>query len=381
MNAEFPDCQHITISRGISALRLPLSIAIVVFHAFSINGKDLFGDTFNASHFKILSGIQHINGAFLADMIVPVFFWISGYLFYNWKESFSLTLYKNKLYSRFNTLLIPYIIWNLLAIFAICIKELPIFQSMVNYPGTQLNISLHSVLSCFWAYDGSLDAPDVNIHLISQTPYPVNTALWYCRDLMLVILITPILIRAIAKMKSAFILFLAFAYFSSWFSGLNFQIVQFCTALFFFSWGAYSRLDGSRFDGRAGKKSIFLTLFLSLLYLLLAKHGIMILARIVKVINTIIVVYACFALAKLYVSRYDVNGSLSGLSVFIFMSHCIILPRMIKIMGKVLTPYTDISYVLVYAISIILTLAVIWLVYVFLRRYVHRVLKILIGRV
>ena len=369
------------ISQCIYALRLPLSIAIVVFHSLSINGKQLFGPSFQLSDYSILANMSSINDAFLADMIVPVFFWISGYLFYNWENPFSFTIYKNKLRSRFNTLLIPYFIWNLLAILAICIKELPIFQSMVNYSGTQLNISIHRILSCFWAYDGSLDVPDVNIHLISQTPYPVNTALWYCRDLMLVILITPILIRAIAKMKSAFILFLAFAYFSSWFSGLNFQIVQFCTALFFFSWGAYSRLDGSRFDGRAGKKSIFLTLFLSLLYLLLAKHDIMILARIVKVINTIIVVYACFALAKLYVSRYDVNGSLSGISVFIFMSHCIILPRIIKIMGKILSPYTDISYVLVYVISIILTLSIIWLTYVLLRRYAHSVLKILIGRV
>ena len=182
-------------------------------------------------------------------------------------------------------------------------------------------------------------------------------------------------------MKSVLILFLAFIYGISWFSGLNFQIVQFCTAVFFFAWGAYSRIDPSRFDKQSGILSIFLSIFLSLIYLYLTKSDFMIFARIVKVINTIIVVYACFALAKLYVSRYDVNVSLSGLSVFIFMSHCIILPRMIKIMGKVLTPYTDISYVLVYAISIILTLAVIWLVYVFLRRYVHRVLKILIGRV
>lgn len=369
------------ISQCIYALRLPLSIAIVVFHSLSINGKQLFGPSFQLSDYSILANMSSINDAFLADMIVPVFFWISGYLFYNWENPFSFTIYKNKLRSRFNTLLIPYFIWNLLAILAICIKELPIFQSMVNYSGTQLNISIHSILSCFWAYDGSLDAPDVNIHLISQTPYPVNTALWYCRDLMLVILITPFLIWAIGKMKSVLILFLAFIYGISWFSGLNFQVVQFCTAVFFFAWGAYSRMDSSRFDKQSGIMSIFLSVFLSLGYLYLTKSDFMIFARIVKVINTIIVVYACFALAKLYVSRYDVSGSLSGLSVFIFMSHCIILPRMIKIMGKVLTPYNDISYVLVYVISIILTLAIIWLVYVFFRRYAHRVLKVLIGRV
>ena len=197
----------------------------------------------------------------------------------------------------------------------------------------------------------------------------------------LVILISPLLIWAIRKMKSILISFLAVIYGISWFSGLNFQIVQFCTAVFFFSWGAYSRIDSSRFDKQSGIISIFLSIFLSLVYLYLTKSDFMIFARIVKVINTIIVVYACFALAKLYVTMYDVNGSLSGLSVFIFMSHCIILPRMIKIIGKVLTPYTDISFVLVYVISIILTLAMIWLVYVFLRRYANRVLKVLIGRV
>ncbi|MBQ3245436.1 MAG: acyltransferase family protein [Bacteroidales bacterium] len=372
------------ISQCISALRLPLSIAVVVFHSLSINGKQLFGDSFNCSDYSLLSDIISINGAFLADMIVPVFFWISGYLFYNWKDSFSLALYKNKLQSRIHTLFIPYIIWNLLAIFAICIKELPIFQSMVNCPGAQLNFSLHSILSCFWAYDGSLNISDGSLAndvlLVSQTPYPVNTALWYCRDLMLVILITPLLIWAIRKMKSVLISFLAVIYGISWFSGLNFQVVQFCTAVFFFAWGAYSRMDSSRFDKQSGIMSIFLSVFLSLVYLYLTKSDFMIFARIVKVINTIIVVYACFALAKLYVSKCDVNGSLSGLAVFIFMSHCIILPRIIKVIGRIILPSTDMSYILVYLSSIIVTIVSIWLVYLFLRKYARDVLKLLIGR-
>ena len=78
------------ISQCIYALRLPLSIAIVVFHSLSINGKQLFGPSFQLSDYSILANMSSINDAFLADMIVPIFFWISGYLFYNWENPLSL---------------------------------------------------------------------------------------------------------------------------------------------------------------------------------------------------------------------------------------------------------------------------------------------------
>lgn len=47
----------------------------------------------------------------LASVAVPLFFFISGYLFF-FRTTFSVDVYKKKLKSRIKTLLIPYLFWN-----------------------------------------------------------------------------------------------------------------------------------------------------------------------------------------------------------------------------------------------------------------------------
>lgn len=100
-------------SQSIEVLRLPLAILIIYIH---------FGGAFDTSLQEY--GIQwflHTNAnewfrmivKCFSNLAVPVFFFISGYLFFG-GSGFSKKIYAKKLKSRLYTLLIPYILWNII---------------------------------------------------------------------------------------------------------------------------------------------------------------------------------------------------------------------------------------------------------------------------
>lgn len=53
----------------------------------------------------------------IVQIAVPTFFFMSGYLFFVGKEDFCFSVYKKKITKKVRTLLVPYIIWNFVALF------------------------------------------------------------------------------------------------------------------------------------------------------------------------------------------------------------------------------------------------------------------------
>ena len=55
----------------------------------------------------------------LAQTAVPMFFFISGYLFFNRLHDWNWSVYLGKLRKRCKTLLVPFVLWNTIAIVAL----------------------------------------------------------------------------------------------------------------------------------------------------------------------------------------------------------------------------------------------------------------------
>ncbi len=51
----------------------------------------------------------------ICRIAVPCFFLISGYLFFKKLEDWNLDMWKGKMVRRVHSLLIPYVLWNILA--------------------------------------------------------------------------------------------------------------------------------------------------------------------------------------------------------------------------------------------------------------------------
>lgn len=91
------------LSKTIMFLRFPLIVAVVFIHTnladVMINGRLLV----NEGQFPIHDLFRHIITNELARIAVPLFFFISGFLFF-YHTDFSMKMYKQKLKKRVRTI-------------------------------------------------------------------------------------------------------------------------------------------------------------------------------------------------------------------------------------------------------------------------------------
>ena len=89
------------LSKTIQFLRLPLIVGVVFIHTLN----DSYGQ------FPVYDWTRYLVNDELAHIAVPLFFFMSGFLFF-YRTDFSFATYKQKLIKRVHSLLIPYLLWN-----------------------------------------------------------------------------------------------------------------------------------------------------------------------------------------------------------------------------------------------------------------------------
>lgn len=138
----------------IRQLRFPM--IVLVTYAHSYGG---IADSFNllSSDWNTYEFLKLLVSQTLVKVTVPVFFIMSGYLFFANVEPWNMQVFQLKIRRRIKTLLIPYLVWNLLMV---------------------LKLKAFS-MSFFWE--------------------PANMPLWFLRDLILVSLLTPIIFVAVKR--------------------------------------------------------------------------------------------------------------------------------------------------------------------------------------
>ena len=102
------------LSKTITYLRFPLIILVVLLHTIIID-QNCFGKILIPhGKYPIFDIILHILQRNIGDISVPLFFFISGFLFFYHIENFDIAIYKKKILKRIKSLLIPYLLWNTL---------------------------------------------------------------------------------------------------------------------------------------------------------------------------------------------------------------------------------------------------------------------------
>lgn len=211
MKADWTELQ----SKTIDALRFPMAVAVVVLH----NCKDLILDA--TGPMKALC-IFFQEG--ICRLAVPCFFFISGYLFFNRLHDWSWDEWGRKMRNRVRTLLVPYLLWNVIALLA--------YWGWYNFhsgPVTLYQQFLESGgIRMFWSVTGSLP--------IGSQAFPVDGPLWFIRDLMFYILATPLVYLFIRRARVYGVLALGVVF-------LAFRRVV-PEGLLFFVFGAFMQLSG-----------------------------------------------------------------------------------------------------------------------------------------
>lgn len=160
--------QH--ISKTINLLRFPLMLLVVCMH-FSGGGDNTTLLYCNLMQF----GLIYFSTA------VPIYFAISGYLFWKGNDLFQ---YKNKIQKRVYSLIIPYLLWNLLFIVAYCLLNMNFsFQTLYGF----VNINANTF-------------NDFMVSVFTGKGMPANYPLWYLRDLIVCSLLSPLLYLGVKRL-------------------------------------------------------------------------------------------------------------------------------------------------------------------------------------
>lgn len=366
----------------IDRVRVVFAVLLVIRHGFAISLPSM-----PVSDLTLLNGIKLVIAAFLSDLIVPVYFFISGYLFFFGVNDLTWNVYSKKLKKRIKSILIPYLVWNAIGVALVLIKSLPLFSGFISYEGTELNISLSNILSCFWMYDGQLSPPPAGTEnyasFVAKSPFPIDTALWYMRDLMIVTLLVPVLAYLLKRLgKWTVVGFLGLYFiFSFWY--VDWHINQLLTAFLFFSWGAYMSMNSQEILPAFKPYmwvSIILYVVCSLGYLFLGASGEI--AKLLKLINTVVIVVLAFNMVSRIPQQFlrKQLRYMGALCAFIYMAHCLVMPRVLKLCAVICSPQSDGEWICVYLLTIVATLLLLSLCFYLLKKYIPSSLKILIGK-
>ena len=206
------------LSDVITFLRFPLIVGVVMVHTHL--SADNSADWYDY--------YTHIIGSM--SLISPaVFFIISSYLFFY--KGFSLPVYKDKLKRRVDSLLVPYLIWNLLyLLFILAIQTF--FPSLIGEGRKAVaDYTLGEFLNSFWNFGGMYYG------------MPVLYAFWFIRDLLVINLFAPVVFFLIRKLDLFVILLLAVLFVVNPFN-LPATGLDWVKAVLFYFIGAYFAIKG-----------------------------------------------------------------------------------------------------------------------------------------
>ncbi len=365
-------------SETLDVLRFPMVVVVVFIHYQFYNGTHPSADTTfaqDAYHICYLL-FQKI----LSLPAVPIFFTISGYYFFFRLKDFNLSVYGRKLKSRLHTLLIPYVLWCLIYVF----RSLPNLITLASTASDILVSLFRKIIDPHIYYDSYQWNTNI-INWFGQMPVhstsPLSVPLWYVRDLMVLVLLTPVLYFVLKRkaLRIVFMSIVAFCLFSGvWpdIHGLN------PVGLFYFSAGACFALSHTDLCSAIYpfRRLFYVSYAISLPVYTYLLHVGYAFPYGVREVWTLIaaLTYICFAYRL--VSQHGVrrNSFLVSSVFFVYVFHFFI----IGIPGRIFPftashdPLIDIS---IYFYNVFLTVVSCLVVYYLLSRFMPRLCSVLTG--
>ena len=358
------------LSQTISFLRFPLIVGVVLIHN-KMGVVNIQGSVVNFGEWwPWLNYIFDFFSNVLPSVSVPLFFFISGYLFF-YNIDFDKSVYIRKLKSRRRTLLVPYLIWNFIGFLILLTQMHPRFSSL--FPMLRdYRIDISEFLSYFWAKDLPMDP-------IGGKGHPIDQPLWFVRDLMLFVVASPVVYWITKKTKMVFLILMGLVWF--------FQLGDYVNlphnsnqSVFFLPLGAYFSINRINFVETADKAK-----WLALAYPLLAFVD-----TITSRTNYNFWIHNCGILigmiSAVYVVSYllkknkvKINVFLRDASFFVFAAHYLFMSKYMKALVMIILPKSPFVVLFIYLFVPITTILFCLAMFGILRKWFPKMAKILTG--
>ena len=371
------------LSKTISYLRFPLTVGVVFIHFDLSQGLDIGGITHGLNNPDWYYFIINLISGTLATIGIPLFFIISGFLFFYHKD-LNRDVYKQKLQSRAKTLLVPFLLWNMIAILWQFKCFLPGVSSF--YPPVEVQLSPIRVLNTFINNNYGIFSSTQNAEL-GGVIIPIDGPLWYVRDLIVMVLLSPIVYCLTKRTDFLFVAINGIAWFLSSLylskdSSIEIYISMLITASFFFSCGAYYSINKENFVMRFRKMKYAPYLFVFIAITDVLTKGMQYNIYIHKAGILLGIVSVVLIASKLLENnRVKVNKTLANSSFFIFALHYMIISNIGKFSFIMLhvpdnNPFAMLA---LYFGTCFVTILFCLGLYIILRRFTPRICNVLTG--
>lgn len=173
----------------------------------------------------------------VCNVSVPLFFFISGFLFFTEAGAWTWGTWRGKLKRRVCTLLVPYVAYNLLSAANGYLMQAidPAFTVAWDNP------SAWPFIGEFWNSTTACAGMTNVFGFSMQLYYPADVPLWFVRDLVVMVLLSPVLYYLLMHAACVYLPLVAVLYVCG--AGATFPGIS-TNALLFFSLGAFFRLRG-----------------------------------------------------------------------------------------------------------------------------------------
>jgi surface polysaccharide O-acyltransferase-like enzyme len=339
-----------------------LIIGVVFIHAYSTEvfvANGAFGVT-NTGYWADF--IRNIISEGIARIAVPLFFLISGYLFFC-GFSFSTENYLKKIKSRINSLLIPFVFFNVATLlFLGLLQNLTLTRALFSGNSPPISsLGMYGYLNAIFGIDR----------------LPISYQFWFIRDLMIIVLVTPLINLFLKAVPRLFI----FIILTLWFIKIWPISMPAAASVCFFSIGAYmanSKINLFALD-RYGHA--ILPIYIAVLVTdALVKDGtISVYVHNIGIVTGIV--------SALYATKYLLNTNqlkqillwASGCSFFVFAVHEPLLTAVRKISYAFIQPKDDIIIIVLYFLNPSLVIIMSVAIYVAIRILAPKFLSSITG--
>lgn len=344
-------------SSKITFLSFICIIMVVIIHSgnlpYMYNGFDA-SQKWSFAHI-----IEIALSAGIARIAVPFFFVISGYLFfYNVMDSNISVWFHSKAKSRIASLMIPYLLWSTIWL---------IIMLLIHKSHTYLG-------------DGTGIIHIIKVIVVN----PVNGQMWYIRDLMILTLISPLIYIITKYYAKAYITLVTF----NWFLGV-YNFLDLDLAVCFFSIGCFIAIhkDDSQYYASFISKHVnkLLVIFvigviLHTAYVYIRYHDLEhyedICLRFIILVG-IMVLWFCDGLYRIQLESFS-KTVFAKMVFLIFVAHSptvrIIGRRLMELFGA-----SELSVLLAYFLSPVITISLVVIIGVVVKRRTSPVYLVLTG--
>ena len=347
------------LSNKLKVLSL-ISIILVVFIHANINIPDNTNFLYENSAF-----LQYFISQGIARISVPLFFTISGYLYF---ISFSCSLndYWIKTKKRMKTLILPYFITSF-SVFIIYYLAIVISKNFFNSSGKFLDQSLGEML---------------DVIFIHPLPYQ----LWFLRDLIVLVFLSPFIYYLFKYLKFHFIIVLFFL----WLQIISFNFYIFSNeGILFFSLGGFLTLKKHfLIEKRKGNFYYLIIGFWVLLLIIKSIYNInygvanktsdiLLKISIISGIISVWALYDIFIKEKEKPSIFFIR--ISQYSFFIYLIHEPILLSILKKISSIIIRKSELFTSFFYFFNTCITIALSIIIAKILQKYTPKLYNIMTG--